>query len=119
MSTLLDSQDTLVLGEIELTDSDTEPPKKVPKLPVKFQWPKDLTDSEAEDETVEMHFTPDSLKPALPKPVQSKLFRFAEVFSGTGALSKCMERLGVETLQIDYILGASNHDISHYETAPL
>ncbi len=124
-----DSQETLVLGETTLTDSDVDvesgpaPIAKKPKLGFVLRPPTVITDSEDEDDLIQLRGSdsdvgePKILEKVVPPPNPAKKpVKFAEVFSGAGILSKHMKRLGFSTTQIDYLIGGQYHDISDYVT---
>lgn len=121
-----DSQETLVLGEATLTDSDVEveskegmaPAAKKPKIGFVDRPPTVVTDSEDEDDLIELRTSDSVVAPPKVKPLtlEDQPLKFGEVFSGAGVLSKHMERLGFTTQQIDYLIGGQYHDISDYVT---
>ena len=121
-----DSQETLVLGEATLTDSDVEvdskvetvPAAKKPKIGFVMRPATVVTDSEDEDDLVELSISDSVVAPPKVEPpsLEDKPLKFAEVFSGAGILSKHMKRLGFTTQKIDYLIGGQYHDISDYVT---
>lgn len=122
-----DSQETLVLGETTLTDSEVEAESKVETVPaakktkiglgIVMRPPTVVTDSEDEDDFIELRIGSVVDPPKVEPPsLEDKPLKFGEVFSGAGILSKHMERLGFTTQQIDYLIGGQYHDISDYVT---
>lgn len=115
MEEFRDSQETLILGERPVTDSDVEaasPTKKKAKVSNTA-----VTDSEVEDGGSDCK---SATLCAIPKePYVEKSLKFAEVFSGQGILAKHMRRLGMSATEIDFLIGGEYHDISDYATEPL
>ena len=108
-------QSVMASSSRQLSDSESErPPLRRQKCQKDFDPV--LSDSEGEDQTSPVStihpYTFDLMNGVMGR---KEPLRFAEVFSGEGALSTEFQRRGFHSLAIDYTRGGILHDISNDE----
>ena len=108
-------QSVMTSSSRQLSDSESErPPLRRQKCQKDFDPV--LSDSEGEDQTSPVStihpYTFDLMNGVMGR---KEPLRFAEVFSGEGALSTEFQRRGFHSLAIDYTRGGILHDISNDE----